>query len=60
MTRSDWIINLENAARRANEIYGFDIATTVFQKYSANSVYSLNSCYYDSAFCELEAMSMDD
>lgn len=60
MTKNDWIINLENVAKKANEIYGFDVATTVFKKYGADNVYSLYSCYYDSVFSELEAMSLDD
>lgn len=60
MSKSDWIINLENAARRANEVHGYDVATAVYQKYGANSLYSLCDCYYDAAFDELEAMGIND
>lgn len=60
LNKTDWIINLENAARRANEVYGYDVAASVFKKYGAHSPYSLTSCYYDAAFGELEAMGNDD
>lgn len=59
ITLNDWVINIENAARRANEEYGFDIATSVFRKYGANSLDELNNCYYDSVFNELEMMAAD-
>ena len=60
MSKTDWLINLENAARRANAVYGYDVAASVFKKYGARSLYDLNSCYYDAAFSELEAMGNDD
>lgn len=60
MNIDDWIINLENAAKHANEVYGFDIATIVLQKYGANSLYSLQNYYYDEVLYDLESMARKD
>lgn len=59
MDKRDWIINLENTAYQANQKYGFDVATSVFQKYGATSPYDLSSSCYGEAFDELDFMAND-
>lgn len=57
ITLNDWVINIENAAERANKKYGYDVATSVFMKYGAKNFYDLCSCYYDSVFDELDFLA---
>ena len=54
---TDWHINIDYAARRANEVHGYDVATSVFMKYGAKNFYDLCSCYYDFVFDELDFLA---
>lgn len=59
MKKSDWIVNLENAASRAAEVLGNDAVMFAFRRYDAHSMYDLNPCYYNEVFANLEIMAKD-
>lgn len=55
-----WIINIENAISAVCSQYGSDVAKSVFQRYGANGIYDLNSCYYSEVFSDLELIVNDN
>lgn len=59
MTKMDWQINIENLAARVAEIYGSDVAASVFARYDATDFEDLNPAYYDQVFGDLMLIDAD-
>ena len=56
MTKSDWLINIDNAALLAAKNFGEKAVSAVFKKYEATYSGDLNEYYYDAVFNELDFM----
>lgn len=57
--REMWRISIENAAHEVCEIYGVDVARSVFQRYDATNFDDLSSGYYGEVFGNLELIAND-
>lgn len=60
MSKSDWEINIENAANAAAAEYGSSTVKSVFARYDAHGFYDLSSCYYSEVFSDLEIIANDN
>lgn len=55
-----WRINIENTAADVCEMYGSEVAQSVFHRYDATGFDDLSSCYYAEVFGDLELMANDN
>ena len=63
MTKSEkqmWITNIQNTASTVASLFGNEVAKSVFQRYGAHEIYSLNPCYYSDVFGDLELIVNDN
>lgn len=60
MTRIDWEININNSAAHVAEIYGAEVAASVFARYDATSFEDLSPSHYDEVFGDLLMMEDDN
>ena len=57
--KTDWIINIENAAYEVKRLVGEKTVEQVFRKYGASSADDLNPIYYSDVFGELDFITHD-
>lgn len=58
--REMWEINIDNAASRVCELYGREVAESIFHRYDAHDFHDLSPCYYAEVFGDLEQIANDN
>lgn len=59
LSKSDWIINIEDAASLVAAEHGKSVVDSVFRRYDAQNLNDLASCYYSEVFADLEQIAND-